>query len=87
MEKITRATLRYVITLYRYMISPLLGQHCRFYPSCSAYALDAIKTFGAIKGLFLALKRLLRCHPFSVGGLDPIPENFSNKVKTPCQKK
>lgn len=58
---------------YRYLISPLLGSHCRFYPSCSHYALDAIQQHGALKGSWLAGARLLRCHPWHPGGYDPVP--------------
>jgi len=61
-----------LIKIYRYL-SPLFPAHCRFYPSCSAYALEALTTHGAIKGGWLAIKRLLRCQPFSAGGLDPVP--------------
>ena len=61
------------IVLYRRWISPALPARCRFYPSCSAYALEAVQTHGAIKGLGLAIWRLLRCHPFNAGGYDPVP--------------
>lgn len=61
------------IRAYQLLLSPLVGQHCRFYPSCSNYAVDAINTHGAIKGGFLTLKRLLRCHPWHEGGADPVP--------------
>lgn len=58
---------------YRYWLSPLLGSRCRFYPSCSAYALEAVETHGAMRGLALAARRLSRCHPFHAGGTDPVP--------------
>ena len=58
---------------YRYWLSPLLGSRCRFYPSCSAYALEAVETHGAMRGLALAARRLSRCHPFHAGGMDPVP--------------
>ncbi len=58
---------------YRAVISPLYGQVCKFYPSCSAYALESIQTHGSFKGSWLAIKRLGRCHPWSKGGLDPVP--------------
>lgn len=63
-----------LIRAYRYAISPLLGQNCRFTPSCSAYALEAIDRFGAPRGSWLALRRILRCHPFHPGGYDPVPD-------------
>lgn len=61
------------IYFYRYAISPLIGPRCRFYPTCSTYAVEAIKIHGAIKGGYLAFKRILRCNPLSEGGEDPVP--------------
>jgi hypothetical protein len=61
------------IRLYQYTLSPLLGSSCRFYPSCSEYAYQAIMRHGPLRGLLLALKRILRCHPFHPGGVDPVP--------------
>ena len=61
------------IVAYRRWISPALPARCRFYPSCSAYALEAVATHGALRGLGLAIWRLLRCHPFHPGGHDPVP--------------
>ena len=58
---------------YRRFISPLLAPRCRFYPSCSAYALQAVQLHGALRGSWLAVRRLSRCHPFHAGGLDPVP--------------
>jgi putative membrane protein insertion efficiency factor len=58
---------------YRVALSPLLGGHCRFWPSCSAYAEEAIRRHGASRGLVLAARRLLRCHPFHAGGIDQVP--------------
>ncbi|GAB6047390.1 membrane protein insertion efficiency factor YidD [Methyloparacoccus murrellii] len=63
-----------LIQLYRYLISPWLGHHCRFEPSCSAYALTAIQRYGAWRGTVLAVKRLARCHPWHEGGIDPVPD-------------
>jgi putative membrane protein insertion efficiency factor len=62
------------VIAYRRWISPVLPARCRFYPSCSAYALEAISRHGAIRGIVLAGWRLLRCHPFHPGGYDPVPE-------------
>ncbi len=58
---------------YSYLISPLLGYNCRFYPSCSNYAQTAVDRFGVFYGCYLALRRILRCHPWHCGGLDPVP--------------
>jgi putative membrane protein insertion efficiency factor len=58
---------------YRFFISPLLGDHCRFTPSCSEYALAALETHGAIKGIWLSVARIARCHPWNRGGFDPVP--------------
>lgn len=63
----------YFIQGYRFFISPLLGQNCRFYPSCSAYSMCAIQRFGVIYGLYLCVKRIIRCHPWHTGGVDPVP--------------
>ncbi|MGR9114383.1 MAG: membrane protein insertion efficiency factor YidD [Gammaproteobacteria bacterium] len=68
-----------IIKFYRYFISPLLGNNCRFYPSCSSYALEALHTHGAAKGSYLTLRRLLKCHPFHEGGLDPVPDKIGKK--------
>jgi len=70
-----------LIRIYQLAISPLLGQHCRFYPSCSSYAIQAIETHGAIKGSWLAITRLSKCHPFHPGGVDPVPPNETQVVR------
>lgn len=59
---------------YRLLISPLYGQVCRYYPSCSAYALEAVQVHGSIRGSWLAARRLIRCHPWAAGGVDPVPQ-------------
>ncbi len=68
------AVLLALIGFYRYWISPLLGPRCRFIPSCSAYGLEAIARHGAARGSWLTLKRLLRCHPWTPCGCDPVPD-------------
>lgn len=62
---------------YRLLISPLYGDVCRYHPSCSAYALEAVQAFGSIKGSCLAVRRIGGCHPWAAGGLDPVPPHFS----------
>lgn len=69
-----RAMVLVLLKAYRVLIAPLLGQRCRFYPSCSAYAMEAVDRHGAAKGLLLAAWRVARCSPFSAGGPDPVPE-------------
>ena len=68
-----RSLLLLPIRFYQYAISPMMASHCRHYPTCSAYAIEAIECHGALKGLFLAARRLLRCHPWAEGGYDPVP--------------
>ena len=65
-----------LIRFYQLIISPLLGCNCRFTPSCSHYALEAIETHGTYKGIWIGAKRLLRCHPFARAGYDPVPERI-----------
>jgi uncharacterized protein len=65
--------LQILIRGYQLIVSPWLGPRCRFHPSCSAYAYEAIERFGALRGAWLALRRLGRCHPWHPGGLDPVP--------------
>ncbi|WP_449538399.1 membrane protein insertion efficiency factor YidD [Ferdinandcohnia sp. Marseille-Q9671] len=68
-----------IIRTYQKFISPLKPPTCRFYPTCSQYGLEAIKRFGAIKGGWLTIKRLLKCHPFHPGGIDFVPEKKEGK--------
>jgi len=63
----------YLIRAYRYLLSPWIGGQCRFSPTCSIYAIQALETYGALRGSWLTLRRLLRCHPFCPGGEDPVP--------------
>ena len=62
-----------LIRLYQYLLGPLLGANCRFFPSCSDYAREAVQKHGALKGVWLAARRILRCHPYHAGGYDPVP--------------
>lgn len=75
-----RRALKLLIRVYRFGISPMLGPTCRFYPSCSCYAEEAIDRHGAIRGTYLTARRLLRCHPWNPGGYDPVPSN--NELKS-----
>ncbi len=82
-NKVLSALIIRLISFYQKAISPIVagvfGIHCRFYPSCSEYTLIAVKRFGVINGLFLGVKRFLKCNPFFKGGYDPVPEDFSLK--------
>ena len=68
-----------IIRFYQKKISPLFGPRCRYYPTCSQYAVEAVERFGAFKGSILAVLRLLRCNPFFPGGYDPVPEKKKRK--------
>ena len=70
-----------LLKVYRAVISPLYGNVCKFHPTCSAYALDAVQMHGAVKGTWLTMKRLVRCHPWSLGGYDPVPATDAQKVQ------
>jgi uncharacterized protein len=68
-----RFVLKILIRAYQVALSPLLGPNCRYYPSCSQYAIEAIDTHGSLRGAWLTLKRIGRCHPWHEGGFDPVP--------------
>jgi putative membrane protein insertion efficiency factor len=77
MEKISVALRKVpigIIKIYQTVLSPMLGPTCRFHPSCSHYAIDAITEHGMIEGAWLSIKRILKCHPLNDGGYDPVPE-------------
>ncbi len=69
----TRSFFLIMIRAYQIFISPYLGKNCRFYPTCSSYSYQAVEKYGILKGLWLSLKRILKCHPFHPGGYDPLP--------------
>jgi putative membrane protein insertion efficiency factor len=71
------------VQLYRWFVSPLLGRNCRFYPSCSSFALEALERHGAVHGTWLATCRVCRCHPWNPGGYDPVPEPITDPFKRP----
>jgi putative membrane protein insertion efficiency factor len=64
----------FFIIIYQKMISPLFPNACRYYPTCSQYAYQAVQKFGVVKGVYLGIRRILRCNPFAAGGYDPVPE-------------
>jgi uncharacterized protein len=72
-----------LITGYRRFVSPLLAPRCRFEPSCSAYALEAVREHGALRGTWLAVRRIGRCHPFHPGGFDPVPPAPHGRLPRP----
>lgn len=74
-KRIIRNLICLPIVFYQYVISPIITPCCRYYPSCSQYALEAIKEFGVFKGIWLSCRRLLRCHPWAPGGYDPVTLN------------
>jgi len=70
-----RYILLLLIKIYQYAISPHFPPSCRYYPSCSAYAYEAVEKFGILRGCYMAVKRIMRCHPFRSGGYDPVPDS------------
>ena len=76
-----KTILIFFVKCYKKFISPLKKPCCRFYPTCSQYAIEALEIHGALKGSFLAVKRILRCNPFSTAGADPVPPKISYKNK------
>jgi len=70
------------VRAYQVTLSPFLGGQCRYHPTCSAYAIQALKDYGPIKGSSLAIRRILRCHPFAKGGYDPVPAPKNNAMRS-----
>ena len=73
MKQLLSAFLILLVRGYQLFLSPIMGQNCRFYPTCSSYTMEAIELYGPFKGLWLGIKRISRCHPGSDGGIDPVP--------------
>lgn len=76
-----RRFLIFLVRVYRYTVSPFLGNHCRFHPSCSHYAQHALERHGVLRGSWLSVRRLGRCHPWAPGGYDPVPDVVDRKRK------
>ncbi len=70
-----------LILLYKRTLSPFIGRHCAYTPTCSMYAYDAVERYGAVAGGIMGLLRVLRCNPFCKGGFDPVPENYRGRIK------
>ena len=68
-----------LIKIYKFLISPLLGNSCRYFPTCSEYSIESLKSYGLFKGLYLSLKRILSCHPWGSGGFDPVKKESKEK--------
>jgi putative membrane protein insertion efficiency factor len=75
-----RNVVKSLIRLYQFVLSPVLGNNCRFHPSCSRYAIEAIDVHGVIRGSWIAVRRLARCHPWHPGGVDPVPPDRRNQA-------
>ena len=69
----------FIIKLYQLLISPILGQNCRYLPTCSQYSIESIKKYGLIMGIFLSIKRISKCHPWGSHGYDPVPKKIEEK--------
>ncbi len=74
------------VRAYRLILSPWLGHSCRYQPTCSAYALEAVQVHGSIRGSWLAVRRLARCHPWAAGGYDPVPSRADTAVESPATR-
>ena len=76
--KLANNSILLLIKIYKYTISPLLGSNCRYFPTCSDYSIESLKTYGLFKGLYLSLKRILSCHPWGSGGFDPVKKEMKD---------
>ena len=72
---------QFLLLVYKRTLSPFIGRNCKYTPTCSMYAYDAVEHYGALIGGMMGLFRVLRCNPFSKGGFDPVPENYRGKIK------
>ena len=81
LNKIVTFHLILLIRVYQLIVSPMLGSNCLFMPTCSEYALESLKTYGLIKGTYLTIKRIGKCHPWGSNGYDPIPTKMGKKIK------
>jgi hypothetical protein len=70
--KMVKSLLIFIIRVYQWIVSPVLPRSCRFYPTCSEYTVQALEKYGVLKGLYMGIKRILKCHPFHPGGYDPV---------------
>jgi len=73
--------LQSLLLLYKRTLSPIIGNHCAYTPTCSMYSYDALEKYGVIRGIILTIGRLLRCTPFAKGGFDPVSENYRGKIR------
>ena len=78
MNIITHLLIKF-IKIYKYLVSPLIGPSCRYLPTCSDYSIEALKTYGFVKGLLLSLKRIMSCHPWGNSGFDPVKKEIKAK--------
>lgn len=82
METFKKITIKLVvgpIWAYRYFLSPFLGSNCRYYPTCSAYAIESVEKHGVLSGGWISFKRIIRCHPWHEGGVDPVPDKINHR--------
>ena len=82
-----RAVLQALIRAYQFLLSPWIGGACRYWPTCSDYALEALERHGSLAGGWLALRRLARCHPYGTGGVDPVPLSFHWSCRCHAQRR
>ena len=79
-NKIFIYPLIFIIKIYQFIVSPFIGQNCRYLPTCSEYAIESLKLHGLLRGSFFVIRRILKCHPFGGHGFDPIPKRKQNKI-------